>query len=309
MFGVHFTSLKINGQEIVFGPQIVGNPESKYFMGIDPASESDRFAINICELADNNRGYVRYQWSTNRKEFEKLKKDGILDNSINDYNTFCVKHILSLSRRFNIELICMDSGGGGLAIREGLKDLSKLQPGETPIIEHDSANNEHGRRILCTIQFSDSTWRKESHWGLRKDILEGNILFPYYDVAEVEVSNFTDQQNNVIYDTLDNVYVEIEDCKTETTYIKYEHTENGHERWGVASLKISNRVFHRDRFTSLLLSNWARRLFVSNTILTKGPYHESYGGVVRRSKPNTSMKGSLDKLNTNQIGNGRKIFY
>ena len=205
--------LKLDGEPFTFKPLLIGDPTKWYFMGIDPASESDRFAIHIQEMGPNNRGHCVYQWSTTRKEFEKLKADGAFKEDITDYNTFCIKHIFALCRRFNIQVICLDSGGGGLSIREGLKDTSKLMPGELPILEFDTSPLEKGRKLLHTIQFSDAVWRKDAHWGLRADLLQQQIFFPEYDAAEIQVNELLDQRNNIVFDTVGDVYDEIEQCK------------------------------------------------------------------------------------------------
>lgn len=296
--------LKLDGETFTFKPLLLGDQQKMYFMGIDPASESDRFAIHIQEFGPNNRGLCVYQWSTTRKEFEKLKSDGTFKEEITDYNTFCIKHIFALCRRFNIQIICLDSGGGGLSIREGLKDTSKLMSGELPILEFDASPLDKGRRILHTIQFADSTWRKDAHWGLRADLLQQQIFFPEYDAADIQVNELLDERNNIVFDTVGDIYDEIEQCKIETTYIKYEHTDNGSEKWGLPNGKLGGRSFQRDRFTSLLLANWARRIFITDIMGKKNPYHDSYGNVARAAK-----KGiSYNVVKTDQ-GNGRKIFY
>ena len=164
-----------------------GQGDRRYVMGIDPAAEDDNFAICILELNDNYRGVV---YTINRKDFEKLRGKGLIDEGIKDYHTFCIKHIRDLIRRFNIELICLDASGGGVHVKEGLKDPDKMNPSDEAILDIDDETNfnDKGRRILKVIQFSDAKWRKDAHYGLRKDILDKILLFPSGDEADFAIN-------------------------------------------------------------------------------------------------------------------------
>ena len=94
----------VNGQQYIFGALLQGDRQKIYVMGVDPASESDDFAVCIVEM-DDAIGRVVYQWTTNRKKFEADKRDGLVEEGIEDYNTYCVKYLRQLLKRFNISLI------------------------------------------------------------------------------------------------------------------------------------------------------------------------------------------------------------
>lgn len=244
-------------------------------MGIDPASEADNFAINIVGMFGGWRGVV-YQWTTNRKAFEAMLKEKILDPNIVDYHTFCIKHIRGLVRRFNVKLVVLDDGGGGVAIREGLRDPDKfLDSKDQAILDMDDENAEimDGIHMLKMANFRSADWRREAHQGLKKDLSEKTLMFPEYNMIEIGKATFANQYlgHNLIDDISDCVY-EIEQCKKEMIMIKLETTANGTERWDVPNIKGpkttgGDEVMKKDRFTSLLLANYgARTLNFENEI-------------------------------------------
>ena len=257
--------LKVDGKVIAdYGPELYGESEGYYVMGIDPASEEDNFAISIIGLVGRKR-YFCYNWTSNRKKFEEGKKKGDVPLSFGDYNSYCIYQIRSLVRRFNVQRICLDTGGGGFAIRELLKDSSKLIDSDDELILE--INNEDGEKIgkeiLEMINFSASDWRRESHHGLQKDIADCTLLFPHTNPSELISKKFVDPVHGGI-DSLEDVFFEIEKTKYETIMIKYSHTSNNQEKWDVPDAMTfdaqgQKQKLKRDRFTSLLLANWAAR--------------------------------------------------
>lgn len=264
-----------DGRVLDFSPKLISDFANTCVMGIDPASEKDNFTINILEYDGMYRRIV-YQWSITRKKFQEFKhqkddqgKPKIPDN-INDYLTFCVKHIRSLLRRFNVQLIIMDAGGGGLSIKEGLQDRDKCTSTEKPIydMEDELLQGQDGLYILKMINFQSDQWRKESHHGLKKDLSDKKVLFPKFDSLAVAENEYLDF-DNLKYEDVESLYLEIEQLKYEMTIIKHDSTPTGGEKWDVPKLKNSNseevtKLMKKDRFTSLLLSNWGCRLIYAN---------------------------------------------
>lgn len=300
----------INGP-ILFGPRLFGDKERQYVMGIDPASENDNFTVNILELNGTYRA-VSYQWSTNRKAYEQLYRDGYVDQDIKDYNTFVLRHIRSLMTRFNIVSIVCDSGGGGLSLRESFKDADKLQGDEQPIYDVDDENNRRyqGLHILRMMEFSDYSWRCNAHYGLKKDIIDKKVIFPYFDLAEVEAQNLSSSKQGKSYDTVEDCYLEIEQCKKETTFIKHQMTPLGQEKWDVPKIagldaEELRKTLKRDRFTSLLLSNWAARTFLEENKVQK-ERDEAIGEAAHRVQVNPNDRAYMGDFDSIP---GRKIFY
>lgn len=288
-----------------FTCKLSGDGESSYVMGVDPASEDDNFAINILEVNQDYRGVV-YQWATNRKRFEDLLAKKRLPEGIEDYNTFVIKHIRDLVRRFNVKLICLDSGGGGYAVREGLRDPSKfLDDNDKAIIEYNAPYSAEGSRILHMIQFSDPKWRIDAHFGLRSDIMERVLWFPAYDISEVALHSHLYKTKDSSTASLEDCYFEVESCKQETILIKYTDSATGMGRWDVPRIigldaNQNKTRLKKDRFTSLLLSNWAARILEETLIFKKNK--------VDRGQNETSQQNLNRGPKTAGFDSNRKIF-
>lgn len=299
--------IKTSYGEINFAPKLYGQSEKVYVMGIDPASEDDNFAISILELNEDYRAII-YQWTTNRKTFEKLKKDGKVPKGIEDYNTFCIKHIRSLVRRFHITIICMDSGGGGISVKEGLRDPDKMDKGDLPIFDMDdeTVKHERGWHMLKMIEFTDSAWRRESHYALKTDFSNKVLLFPNYDGAALMESNILTEDHN--YENLEDNYLNILEAKTEITLIKHGQTANGTEKWDVPEIvgigEGGKKKLKKDRFTSILLSNWAGRLHINQANIKQEQHkRDSFNAVV------VSKNKMGSGPNIVPVNGGRKVIY
>lgn len=321
----------VNG--IMFLPKIFGDKDKEYVMGVDPASEDDNFAINIIEINDGYRAVV-YQWTTNRKDFEDARRIGAVKEEIQDYNTFIIRHMRDLMRRFNINLIVMDTGGGGVSVREGLRDPDKLLDDRDEIIldmDDEMTQGLPGRRILKMIEFVNYKWRVDAHHGLRKDILEKKILFPCFDIADMAVGEVEDDSAGRVFDTLGDCYLEIEQCKQETTLIQHSHTTTHKEKWDIPSVigvdaNANKKALKKDRFSSLLLSNWGCRILEQEPELKTGYSYTQFGGTAQSwdysnegayksiyvGKGTSGMKnfsGFNTKTPGNNRGGGRQVYY
>lgn len=257
----------VGDDKIIFDIELYGDKEARYVMGIDPASEDDNFAVSVVGMK-NGRRCIVYQWTTNRKEFEQLRSTGQVRESITDYLTFCTLHVRNLVRRFNPVMIGLDTGGGGLAFKEALKDKSKfIDSNDVFILDMDDENSHElsGDTILKMIEFSHYQWRREAHYGIKTDINNGILLFPRYDLAEGAVKSFENLAMGRFYDTLEDANYEIEQCKQECVRIKAEQTPSGLEKWDVPSVMTAGAngekvKLKKDRFTSLMIANWVARL-------------------------------------------------
>jgi hypothetical protein len=258
--------IKITDEIVDFKVSLIGEKDDVHFMGIDPASEDDNFTVSIVAVRGPRRGIV-YQWATNRKDFEQLKREKVLNDDINDYLTYCILHIRNLIRRFNPFLIGLDSGGGGLAIKEALKDKTKFIDENDVFIldmEDETSAELPGNPILKMIEFSDYGWRREAHWGIKSDISGSSLLFPSYDHAEGLVAQFEAIGMGKYYDTMEDAFYEIEQCKQECVRIRVEQTPNGLEKWDVPNVQTVSSdgkkvKLKKDRFTSLMIANWLAR--------------------------------------------------
>jgi hypothetical protein len=253
--------------EINFFAEDSGENNSRYVMGIDPASERDNFAISIVKISDESSRQLVFCWSTNRKKFEQSRKKKPQNFvGIDDYNTFILRKIHELCGRFNISRINIDSGGGGRSVIEGLKDQSKLKDGEFCIfdMEDDEVSDRKGSHIIKVIEFSSREWYEAAHYNLLKDITTMSILFPAYDAITVEQTRMTNSEEEIGDFSIENIQYEIEECKYQTTLVQEQTTAKGNKTWDLPKIKgvitegIKNRL-RKDHFTSLLLANDAAR--------------------------------------------------
>lgn len=304
---------------LIFGPKVLGANDKAYVLSIDPASEDDNFALMIMELQEDGTRHVVYLWTTNRDSFEEMKRRNEVRPEIHDYNTFCIKHIRGLCRRFNVIQIVCDTGGGGLTIREGLRDPAKfLDDSDELIFDMDDVHvaNEKGLHKLKMIEFSDAKWRRDSHYALRTDIQNRKVVFPYYDIASMAVDAYYSQEflGPNIEDKKEDIYLEIEQCKQETAMIKHTMTQGGTERWDVPKImgldaEMMKKQLKRDRFTALLLGNWGCRLIQEDEDRPK--ISDFTGGTAQdlnRIK-NTETFVAPSKQNASRNGHNRNIFY
>lgn len=275
--------IEVNGSYITFNPKLKGNPNLKYVIGIDPASERDRFSIVVIELHNGHRRIV-YCWSTVKTEFKKRMKDG--QAAQNDFYQYCANKIKELTQIFPCERIIMDSQGGGYAIEEALQNKAYLSAGELPIlqiIEEDKekpTDNEAGIHILELAQFAKAEWVSVANHGMRQDFEQKILLFPDYDAAILSLAQMEDEVKERKYDNMEDCITEIEELKDELATIV--HTQTGtqlRDRWDTPEIKLSQNKkgrMRKDRYSALLMANMAARIIQSAKPITQ----EWYGGVV-----------------------------
>lgn len=268
---------------VQFEAKTTGNRGYKYVYGVDPASEKDNFSIVILEVReDHNR--VVYCWTTNRKDFEKRKKVGLVEEG--DFYGFCARKIRDLMKEFPTENIAIDAQGGGIAVMEALHDPAKTKHGEVllwPIIEEGkekSSDDEAGAHILHMCQFVDYKWTSEANHGLRKDLEDRTLLFPRFDGVSLALAAEQDERISKvskkvvsgnyedyisIYDSLEDVIMEIEELKNELCSITLTRTGNGvgaRDRWDTPETVEKNGRKGRqrkDRYSSLVMANMIAR--------------------------------------------------
>lgn len=261
----HKNDIIIQNQSIVFRALLSGESTSNYIMAIDPASESDNFAIVILEKHKLFRKVV-YCWTVTRKEHRELLQDGVVQQ--NDFYTFCIFKIRDLMKRFNIDQIMIDSGGGGITILEGLHDEYRTPEGENliwPIIDYENpqpSDSMPGLHIIEMVNFSKSDWVAEANHGLKKDLENKSCLFPDYDGAVLSIAEVDDALSCRTYDTLSDCYIQIEELKNELATIVVNITPTGKERWDTPEVRLANNKkgrLRKDRYTALLMANMGAR--------------------------------------------------
>lgn len=266
--------------DVSFSASLSGEPDIEHVMAIDPASERDNFSVIILALHQNTRRIV-YCWTTNRASHREKVKRGITKD-LNFYS-YCARKIRDLSKLFPCKSIVIDSQGGGISIEESLHDDSKLKSGEVPFwrtIDPDpkkrkDSDDKPGEHNLAMINFADGKWVIEANHGLRKDMEDKVLLFPFFDSVSVGLAFEDDREKGRIiydpsagkdiqlYDTLEDCVMEIEELKDELSSIVHTLTNGGRDRWDTpdfkGGIKNSSERVRKDRYSSLLMANMISR--------------------------------------------------
>jgi len=309
----------------VFDAMTRGNPKKKYIFAIDPASEEDNFSIVILEVHPNHSRIV-YTWTTTRKEHVRRKKAGFTEET--DFYAYGARKIRELMSVFPCERIGMDAQGGGIAVMEALHNKNNLQPGEIPIwpvIDDDKeadTDNEPGLHIVELVQFAKYDWLAEANHGLRKDMEDRILLFPQFDPISLELASAEDYRrikdfekehpgkNLVLFGTLEDCVLEIEELKNELTTIMLTKTGTGvnsRDRWDTPEIKTDTGKkgrLRKDRYSALLIANMlARQARVELTPIQ----YDAVGGYIEEIK--TGIEGDFYHNAPEWLRNAGNDFY
>lgn len=273
-----------SGERVVFDAMLRGNPNKKYVIGVDPASEVDNFAVVVVEVNPDHRRIV-YSWTMNRQAHQERVRLGLTTED--NFYSYCARKIRDLMKIFPTERIMLDSQGGGLAVSEQLHDSNALKDGEVPIwpvIDENKpkpSDDEVGLHIIELVNFASADWTGNANHSLRKDMEDKTLLFPKFDPVVLALSAEDDKQKNRLYDTLEDCVMEIEEMKNELTLIEITQTANGRDRWDTPEIKLGankKKRMRKDRYSALLMANMGAR----SINLAPQPEYDSYGGFSAR---------------------------
>lgn len=285
----HKPIILASGEKVKFSARIKGSQSCKYVYGIDPASEQDNFAIVILEVYEDHSRVV-YCW-TSRKDIHKKKIAAGLAIDQNFYY-YCVSKIRELMTSFPCLRIGIDSQGGGNQIVDMMGDANLLKRGEQPlfeVIDKDKpkpTDPKHGLHIIEKVQFVKSDWTSEANHGLKSDLENKNILFPFLDVSELASSKALKEESRD-GEFLEDCALEIEEMKDELAKIVITQTENGTERWDTPATKGEGGKKTRerkDRYSALLIANMVARSHRRAIAHAPPPYVPVGGDAAKTSK-------------------------
>jgi hypothetical protein len=291
--GTEESPVVLSSGPVFFPPSLRGNPNKKYVIGVDPASEIDNFSIVIVEDGKDHRRLV-YVWTTNRRNHMEMVNAGLTEE--NNFYSFCARKIRNLMQLFPTARICMDSQGGGVAVREALHDENALHPGEIPIweiIEEDKekeSDDKAGLHILEMCNFANYDWLSAANHGLRQDFENKMLIFPEFDPITIAMSAEEDKSQVRLYDSLEDCIIEIEELKNELCLIEMTKTPTGRDKWDTPEVKIGvgkKERMRKDRYSALLMANAGAKA-VMNAVPT--PMYTGYGGFAESlvDKPKTA---------------------
>lgn len=264
----------------VFDVETRGHQDKKYVFGIDPASEVDNLALIILEIHPEHQRIV-YSWTTNRKDFQDRKRLGLTE--VGDYYSFVVRKIRDLMQVFPCIRIGIDSQGGGYQIAEGLRDPDKMraelnEQALLPIIDDSKAKETDrlpGLHIVELVNFASAEWTSQANHGLRKDMEDRILLFPRFDnltlgmITAQDEMRFKQLKKQVgdtaalkLYDTLEDVIMDIEDLKAELSTIMVTRSASGREKFDTPEIKLDTGKkgrMRKDRYSALVIANMIAR--------------------------------------------------
>lgn len=293
------TNYPING--IQFAPSNRGKKDAEYVIGIDPASEHDNFAIVVLEVYKSHKRVIAC-FTTNRKKFNKDKaNDATNEKRFYAYAANKIRKIMDVFG--NVIQIGMDAEGGGRAIADEMQTL------ENPVYEVVEVGNPkptdgmNGPHIIKLIKFQDYQWVSTANHTMKRDLENRNLLFPQYDpyalMAEEELqgksAGFKKYENvkllagEIVEDTLESMYDEIEMLKKEMTAIVCTQTPGGREKWGLPTKKgegpsLQNSQFKKDRYSALLIGNAVANEITKSRDYDNTPEKEMYGMLVDKAR-------------------------
>jgi hypothetical protein len=301
--------IKLPSGDVQFEAAVRGNPNGKYVIAVDPASESDNFAIIVLELHPDHRRIV-YSWTTTRQKLrDRLKKTGDTKSTEQGFYSYCARKIRDLLRAFPCSHIGIDAQGGGIGIIEALHDNALLEPGELPIWPYIKEGDNDvfwweeknkptdglaGLHILHAIQFGNFRFTSEANHGLRQDLENRVLLFPRFDSVSIGLSIEDDKVCGREYDTLEDAVVEIEELKDELATITHTQTNTGKDKWDTPETKVGilskKGRLRKDRYSALVIGNYIARL---TNLSQDTPEYHCVGGYVGKSRSKAVADGQL----------------
>jgi hypothetical protein len=209
-----------------------GDAMKQYVMGVDPARTIDRFAIIVIQIGPPHK--IVYAWSSKKQRYD-----------------FSVTRMWALMKIFNIVGIGLDTGGGGLTVKDMLEEPK--DPTEKPIIAYDVKEAKaNDRKILYPFNWNP-VWIEEANVLLQKNLESGQILFPAENLTGV-VKNKTE------FKTLDAATDEINKLKRELVSIEVSYSSSGTKKFNLKPPNIKSEpgesITHKDRYSALLLANY-----------------------------------------------------
>lgn len=300
----------LTNDECFFEPQVFGELSKQYIYGIDPASQQDNFSIIILEDCGEYRKIVNV-WVTNNKDHKEKVKLG-LSNEHNFY-AYVARKIRNLMKIFPCKRMAMDAAGGGIAVMETLRDTDKLQHGEQPILpiiipgKKQETDNLVGINLIEPINFTSQEWTSTSNHGLKKDLEDRVLLFPFIDNVSLAIA---EAQDEIVKDeySLEKLIFNIEELKQELVSITVSETATGREHFDTPEIKTKTGKkgrMKKDRYSALLMANACARNLASTTYIPLstivGGFASSYSNKDREKEDKQLF--STPNFITNQLQN------
>jgi hypothetical protein len=218
-------------------------------MGVDPARDSDNFAIAVYKL-DTIKYKLVYANSWSRKDWTK--------------STYDLRDIINV---FNPVRIGIDAGGGGTTIKDNLCTPALLREGEQQIwLWNDEKEKEYkGLHILELVQFSNYNWRNEAHFSLQNDLYHRRIMFPKDTSARAISNSQNDKDPERILDEIYKSKIELNSIILSQTPMGLNHFDVPESRGKGKSSGGGIKKMRKDRFSAMLIGSYIARSFIGHS--------------------------------------------
>jgi hypothetical protein len=288
--------------------ELYGDPRATYVMGIDPARHNDNIAIVVLKLTDHGKEFV-FCDAWEKTQFH------VTANKIRE-----------VCRRFNVQYIAMDQGGGGDAVYEWLckkqdgvedNELIWVIPDQIEKFGQKSDLAAPGRKILEIVNFT--AWSSSAAHALAAAIEQCNLLFPYKAFSDEAFNQYmrhfsVDHISESIKIKLQEdlwgvddweaelingkpklgVMQHIDECINETCAIVREVSPKGAESFELPSLSEQPEgldMRRRDRWSALMLANYAAKVY------------QGHGHKITAGMPGGMRPGKRDASGIQRKGN------
>ena len=142
-----------------------GDGKHKYVVGIDPASQSNEFAVVVLKLIGEDASIAQVVYVTTRRHIELPAQ---------------VRLVFDILNRFDVVHISMDPGGGGYALAAALSEdgdpFNCWGEFQGPVLPIDDESDRPGQRILQLNQMTNQ-WTTQVNNLMISDIQRGRLVF------------------------------------------------------------------------------------------------------------------------------------
>ncbi len=276
--------------------ELYGDPRATYIMGVDPARFNDNLGIVVLKLTERGKEFV-YCQAWDRTQFSVSAQR--IREIVQRFNVSYVAMDVGGGGEQIREWLCKKVDG------VEPHEFIWVIPDQMEKYTGDKLGmSAPGRKILDMVDFT-STWISQAAHGVEADIEQGNILFPYRADADSVYNQYMHHfQLNSITETekirlqqdlwgVDDweaeqmsgkigekimptygVMQNIDECLNETCAIMRMVTPKGMESFELPKLAEQPEgldMRRRDRWSALMLANYAAKVFLGTGHKPKAP--------------------------------------
>jgi len=249
-----------------------GELDKQYILGIDPARQSDAFAMCLIELGTPS--VVAAAWEYYQIPYPKM-----------------ADLVIEICDLYNVTAVHMDAGagGGGLALADILADRDKYQAHRLLDVESEENENSPGRRILHMFKPSPTT-TAEAVYATLNLMEQGNLTFP------IRPRHYTTPEE---LDAKEALYETVENLIRQVLLITASQSKSGVAHFDVPS-GGGHGTQKKDLFTAFILA--AKKVYDLALSIDEGPGILEVGLIEDWTLPKAPLSGKLENnLSVSQV--------